>query len=133
MVIGIRVVFRIVLGGGGGTHVLFTLPEVPLPASAGIRARRPVTLEDVLGALYDGLRLATLLICFGAANVLANPKRLIKAAPAALHEVGVAVTVARNRRAAAHRERGQRVRRARQLRSGARQGLARRSARCWSR
>ena len=36
----------------------------------------------------------TLLLCVGAANVLANPKRLLKAVPAALHEIGVAVTVA---------------------------------------
>jgi energy-coupling factor transport system permease protein len=94
VVIGIRVAFRVVLGGGGGTHVLFRLPEFPLPASSGIRAGGAVSAEAVVGALYDGLRLATLLVCFGAANVLANPKRLIKAAPAALHEVGVAVTVA---------------------------------------
>ena len=94
VVIGIRVVFRVVLGGGGGTHVLVQLPEFPLPASSGIRAGGAVTAEAVVGAVYDGLRLATLLVCFGAANVLANPKRLIKAAPAALHEVGVAVTVA---------------------------------------
>ena len=94
VVIGIRVAFRVVLGGGGGTHVLFRLPEFPLPASSGIRAGGAVSAEGAVGALYDGLRLATLLVCFGAANVLANPKRLIKAAPAALHEVGVAVTVA---------------------------------------
>ena len=53
-----------------------------------------MTLEGVLAAFYDGLRLATLLICFGAANVLANPKRLLKSMPSALHEIGVAVTVA---------------------------------------
>jgi energy-coupling factor transport system permease protein len=117
IVIGIRVVFRVVLGGGGGTHVLFRLPEFPLPASSGIRAGGAVTAEGVVGALYDGLRLATLLVCFGAANVLANPKRLIKAAPAALHEVGVAVTVAV---AVAPQlvDSARRVRRARRLRGG---------------
>ncbi|HVT78764.1 MAG TPA: CbiQ family ECF transporter T component [Acidimicrobiales bacterium] len=94
VVIGIRVAFRVLFGGGAGSHVLFRLPSFPLPASSGLRAGGPVTAESVVGALYDGLRLATLLVCFGAANVLANPKRLIKAAPAALHEVGVAVTVA---------------------------------------
>lgn len=94
VVIGLRVAFRILLGGGAGNHVLFRLPEFPLPASSGIRAGGAVTLESIVGALYDGLRLATLLICFGAANVLANPRRLLKSAPAALHEVGVAVTVA---------------------------------------
>ena len=53
-----------------------------------------MSLEGVLAAVYDGLRLATLLLCVGAANVLANPKRLLQSMPAALHEIGVAVTVA---------------------------------------
>jgi len=95
VVIAIRVVFRILLGGDSGDHVLLRLPEVPLPeAAAGIQIGGPVTAEAVLSSAYDGLRLATLLLCVGAANVLANPKRLLKAVPAALHEVGVAVTVA---------------------------------------
>jgi energy-coupling factor transport system permease protein len=122
VVIGVRIVFRVVLGGGAGTHVLFRLPEVPLPASSGIRAGGPVTFENVLGAFYDGLRLATLLVCFGAANVLANPKRLIKSAPAALHEVGVAVTVAVSV-APQLLESAARVRRARKLRSGGGKGM----------
>lgn len=122
VVIAIRVGFRVVLGGGAGSHVLFTLPEFPLPASSGIRAGGEVTLETVLDALYDGLRLATLLICFGAANVLANPRRLIKAAPAALHEVGVAVTVAVTV-APQLIDSARRVRRARRLRSGAGRGM----------
>ena len=33
-------------------------------------------------------------LALGAANVLANPKRLLQAMPAALHEIGVAITVA---------------------------------------
>ena len=71
--------------------MLFTLPEIPLPAAAaGIRIGGPVSLEGVLAALYDGLRLATLLICIGAANALANPKRLLKSLPGALYELGVA-------------------------------------------
>ena len=75
--------------------MLFTLPEIPLPEAArGIRIGGPVSLEGILAAFYDGLRLATLLCCFGAANVLANPKRLLKSLPSALYEMGVAVTVA---------------------------------------
>ncbi len=95
VVIAIRVGFRALLGSQTGEHVLFSLPEIPLPDLAeGIRLGGPVALEGLLAALYDGMRLATLLICLGAANVLANPKRLLKALPSALHEAGVAVTVA---------------------------------------
>lgn len=94
VIIGLRVAFRMVLDGQLGAHVLFRLPEIPLPkAAAGIRLGGPVSLEGILAAVYDGLRLAALLICVGSANVLADPKRLLKAMPAALHEIGVAVTV----------------------------------------
>ena len=95
VIIAIRVGFRMLLDGQYGAHVLFTLPEIPLPdAAAGIRLGGPVSLEGILAALYDGLRLATMVICLGAANVLANPKRLLKSVPSALYEVGSAITVA---------------------------------------
>jgi energy-coupling factor transport system permease protein len=117
VVIAIRVLFRVLLDGQYGSHIVFTLPEIPLPAAAaGIRLGGPVSLEGVLSAFYDGLRLAVLLLCVGAANVLANPKRLLKAVPPALHEVGVAVTVALSV-APQLIESGQRVRRARRLRA----------------
>lgn len=116
VVIAVRVVFRMLLDGQYGGHILFTLPELPLPeAAAGIRIGGPVSQEGVLAAVYDGLRLAILLLCVGAANVLANPKRLLKAMPAALHEIGVAVTVALSV-APQLVESGQRVRAARRLR-----------------
>lgn len=116
VVLAIRVVFRMLLDGGSGGTVLFTLPEIPLPdAAAGIRIGGSVSLEGVLAAAYDGLRLATLLVCLGGANVLANPKRLLKAVPSALHEVGVAITVALSV-APQLVESGRRVHRARRLR-----------------
>jgi energy-coupling factor transport system permease protein len=116
VVVGIRVVYRIVLGGDFGSHVLVHLPELPLPhAVNGIRLGGPVTLESVLASVFDGLRLATLLICIGAANVLADPKRLLRSMPTALHEVGVAATVSLSV-APQLVESAQRVRRARRLR-----------------
>ncbi|MCX5533829.1 energy-coupling factor transporter transmembrane protein EcfT [Streptomyces sp. NBC_00006] len=95
-VLGIRLVFATLLGSAiPGTHLLFTLPEVPLPEWAqGVRIGGPVTLEGLVFALYDGLKLATLLICVGAANALASPSRLLKSLPGALYEAGVAVVVA---------------------------------------
>ncbi|MEU9210059.1 CbiQ family ECF transporter T component [Streptomyces sp. NPDC048415] len=95
-VLGIRLAFAVFLGSPiPGTHLLVTLPEVPLPHWAqGIRIGGRVTAEGLVFALYDGLKLATLLICVGAANALANPARLLKSLPGALYEAGVAVVVA---------------------------------------
>jgi len=116
IVIAVRVVFRIIFDAQYGTTILFTLPSVHLPdAAAGVRIGGPVSMEGVLAAVYDGVRLATLLLCFGAANVLADPKRLLKTLPAALHEICVALTVALTV-APQLVESGQRIRRARRLR-----------------
>lgn len=95
-VLVIRLLFAVVLGSPiPGTHTLFTLPEVPLPGWAqGVRLGGRVTAESVVFALRDGLKLATLLVCVGAANSLANPARLLKSLPGALYEAGVAVVVA---------------------------------------
>ena len=94
VIVLIRVGFRVLFGGGPGT-VWLRLPTVPLPHwVAGIRLLGPVTQEAVLGGLYDGLRLATLVVCVGAANALANPKRMLASMPPALYEIGTAVVVA---------------------------------------
>ncbi|MFE0761467.1 energy-coupling factor transporter transmembrane component T [Streptomyces smyrnaeus] len=96
LVLTIRLVFAFFLGSPiPGSHVLAELPEVPLPEWArGVRIGGRVTAEGMLFALYDGLKLATLLSCVGAANALANPARLLKSLPGALYEAGVAVVVA---------------------------------------
>jgi energy-coupling factor transport system permease protein len=95
-VIVIRMVFQAVFGAAvAGRTVLFTLPELPLPEWVeGIRIGGQVTAEALASALYDGLRLAAVLGCVGAANALANPKRLLTHVPGALYELGVAVVVA---------------------------------------
>ncbi|RYB95282.1 energy-coupling factor transporter transmembrane protein EcfT [Nocardioides oleivorans] len=91
----LRVVFRILFGGQEVGHVLLELPEVPLPDwAAGVRLLGPITSEALLAGLYDGLRLAAVILCVGAANSLANPKRLLASLPPALYEVGTALVVA---------------------------------------
>jgi energy-coupling factor transport system permease protein len=95
VVIAIRTVFQVVLAPSQPGVLLFTLPEVPLPAwAAGLTLGGPVTGEAVVAALTDGVRLATVLLCIGAANALANPKRLLALVPPALYEAGVTVVVA---------------------------------------
>lgn len=93
-VIVFRVVLQMIFGNRLPGHVLFTLPSVPLPSwAAGVSIGGPVTAESLVGALIVGLRLAVILICFGAANTLASPYRLLRCLPAVLYETGVAITV----------------------------------------
>ncbi|MDO9485816.1 MAG: energy-coupling factor transporter transmembrane component T [Actinomycetota bacterium] len=95
LIIVVRVLVQLLFGAAIGTTTLFTLPGIELPDwMAGVRLGGPVTLESLLLAFYDGLRLATIIMCVGAANSLASPSRLLKSVPAALYEVGVSVVVA---------------------------------------
>lgn len=95
-VVALRVVFQALFGAGvAGTTVLFRLPALPLPEwMAGVRIGGAVTLEALALASYEGLRLAAVLACFGAANALADPRRLLRSLPGAVYEAGVAVVVA---------------------------------------
>jgi energy-coupling factor transport system permease protein len=125
VVIVLRIVFRMIFGSGiaPGDHVLFHLPHVPTPGwYAGVQVGGPVSLEAVLSAALDGLRLGTLLCCVGAANALANPRRALRVLPGALYELGVAVVVSITV-APQLVESVQRVRRARRLRAGRTKGL----------
>lgn len=94
-VVVLRLLFHVVVGIKAPGRVVLDLPRVDLPAWAvGIQLLGPVTVEGLLGAAYGGLRLAALIVCFGAANALANPKRALRSLPAALHQVGTAVVIA---------------------------------------
>src|SRR4051794_20606348 len=94
-IVVLRVLFRLLLGGGDGGRVLLYLPGIPLPHwTLGLRLLGPVTQESLLAGLYDGLRLAAIVICVGSANALANPKRLLRSVPPALYEIGSALVVA---------------------------------------
>ncbi|MFL6237982.1 MAG: energy-coupling factor transporter transmembrane component T [Actinomycetes bacterium] len=95
LVLLLRVLIEVLFGSGGPGRILVHLPGVPLPDwMAGVRIGGPVTGDQLARAAYDGLQLAVLLCCVGAANALASPARLLKLMPGALYEAGVAVTVA---------------------------------------
>ncbi|RMB58331.1 CbiQ family ECF transporter T component [Tessaracoccus antarcticus] len=118
-----RVMVRLFIGGSTTGTVVFRLPEIHLPAwAAGIRLGGPVTAEELVWAATDATRLATILLCVGAANSLANPRTALKSVPAALHDISVAVvitlTVLPQLIASTHR-----VRRGRRLRGNAVRGL----------
>jgi energy-coupling factor transport system permease protein len=88
-----------------------------MPSGSGLKLGGEVSLEAVLTAFYEGLQLATILCCVGAANALGSARRLLRYVPGALYEVGVACVVALTfapqlvadaaRVRAAHRLRGQ--------------------------
>jgi len=95
VVIAIRMVFPIFFGNRLPGTELFTIPSVTLPTwAAGVSIGGPVTVEMLVGAFYQGLRLAVVIACVGAANTLCSPYRMLRALPNALYEAGVAVTVA---------------------------------------
>ncbi|MGL4175581.1 MAG: energy-coupling factor transporter transmembrane protein EcfT, partial [Dermatophilaceae bacterium] len=88
-IIVIRIVLHVLVGLKTGTLVVLPLPSVSLPSwAAGIDLGGTVYAEGLLGAAVQGLRLAVVIACVGAANALANPKRLLRALPGALHEIG---------------------------------------------
>ncbi len=123
LIVVIRIVMGALFGVTQGTTVLFTLPELPLPGwASGVRLGGVVTAESTVAALYDGLRLAAVIICVGAANALVTPTRLLRCVPAALYEVGVAVVVAMTLAPQLIRSAG-RVREARRLRGRDDRGL----------
>jgi energy-coupling factor transport system permease protein len=95
IVIAIHLVFQALLSDQAqGVTVLFTLPEIPLPARTGIKLGGDVTLEAVLGAFYFALQLAAIFCCIGAANALGSARQLLRYVPAALYEIGIACVIA---------------------------------------
>lgn len=90
-----RVILYILVGAKTGDVVLVRLPTITMPSwAAGIQLLGPISLDGLVVAACEGLRLAAMFVCFGAANALANPRRLLRLLPSALRDVGTAVVVA---------------------------------------
>jgi len=95
IVVIIRVLAQVLFGAPTGGIRVVELPGVDLPSwFAGVRLGGTVMLEPLLQAIYDGLRLAAIIVALGAAGSLASPARVLKSVPAAVYEVGVSVVVA---------------------------------------
>jgi energy-coupling factor transport system permease protein len=95
VVIVVRIAFQALLSSGAqGPTVLFTLPSLPMPTGSGLKLGGVVSIEAVLRAFYEGLQLATILCCIGAANALGSARRLLRYVPGALYEIGVACVIA---------------------------------------
>ena len=94
-VVVLRMLLGVVFTARIPGQVVFTLPQLTLPSwAAGVAIGGPVTAESLVNSFQQGLQLATLLVCVGAANSLASPYRLLRAVPSVLYELGVVVTVA---------------------------------------
>lgn len=123
VVVAIRTLAQILLAPAQPGTVLFSLPSLALPEwASGVSLGGDITAPSVAFALTEGLRLAMVLVCIGAANALANPKRLLRSLPAALYEVGVALVIALAF-APSLVTSGQRIREARRLRGRPDRGL----------
>jgi energy-coupling factor transport system permease protein len=123
-VIVVRLAIQILFGVRLPGRELFALPSVDLPDwAAGVTLGGPVTAEALAAAFVEGLQLAVLLACIGAANSLASPYRLLRSMPAVLYELGVAVTVALSFAPQATVS-AQRVREARRLRGRPSSGIS---------
>lgn len=95
VIVAVRIVLQMLFGDRLPGNVVFTVPEVDLPGwAAGVTLGGPVTREALVASFDEGLQLAALLACIGAANSLASPYRLLRAVPSVLYELGVVVTVA---------------------------------------
>jgi len=91
-IIVLRLAFRVVFSAAGPT-VILRLPLLILPR-LGVRFFGPVSAEALISAGQSALQLAAMVIAVGAANALANPKRLLAAVPGALYEWGAVVVIA---------------------------------------
>ncbi len=95
LTVAVTVLLQTLIGVRAPGHVLFRLPSAAMPSWLdGLTLGGPVTGEALINSFGAGLRLAVLIACFGAANALAHPARLVRILPAALYEVGVAIVVA---------------------------------------
>jgi energy-coupling factor transport system permease protein len=94
VVVVIRVLFQVLFGQRlPGTEVC-SLPSITLPSwAAGVSIGGPVTVEALLSALTQGLRLAVVLLAFGAANAIASPREVLRSLPGILSEAAVALSV----------------------------------------
>src|SRR5699024_9429474 len=93
--IAVRTGFYVLVGLPDSTSVLVDLPGVDLPNwFTNITLLGPIHVGGLVQALIEGLRLGGLIVVFGAANALANPRRALRHLPGSLHHLGTAAVIA---------------------------------------
>ena len=94
-VIIFRVFIAVVIGVPVPGTTLFNLPTIPLPDwMAGIRLGGPVTLERISSTVLESFNIASIIILFGAATAVTNPRALIRSFPPIFYELGMVLVIA---------------------------------------
>lgn len=101
LIVLIRVAFRIIFNlqsTTAGEVALLDIPKLSIWLGFGepLSLFGPVSATNLLAGFTDGLRLATIVIAIGMANLLANPRKLLKSTPGVLFEIATTVSVAIN-------------------------------------
>lgn len=125
----VRVLFRIIFSGAGFSYgqakaVLLALPNVSFTVfGQTVHLLGPITSATINAAITDGLRLCAIILGVAMANIIANPRKLLRSTPSALYEVATAAAVAISL-APQLISSINRVRQARELRGGTPKGLS---------
>lgn len=94
-IVFVRILFYVLVGIKGSGNVILAFPRIPLPEWAGgIQILGPVTDTGLLIAFTSGLNLGCLLLCFGAAISLTDPRRTLRNLPSSLYLVGTSSVIA---------------------------------------
>lgn len=94
IIITIRVVVYVLFGARAPGTQVFALPQLELPDwFAGVSLGGPSTLEGLIAAISGAMVIATLVICLGSGNLLADARRLLRCLPTALYSMGSVAAV----------------------------------------
>ena len=94
-VIAFRLFIAVVIGVPVPGRTIFTLPNIPLPHwMAGITLGGQVTWERISSTAIESFNIAAIILVFGAATALTNPRDLLKALPPVFYEVGMVLVIA---------------------------------------
>lgn len=98
-VVVIRILFRVIFNYGSlDSWVLLNLPQfdLDLGAAGTVRLFGTLTWSTFQSGLTDGLRLAAIILSVAMANLLADPRALMRALPPVFREVATSISIAIN-------------------------------------
>src|SRR5699024_6212553 len=87
VIILVRTAFHILVGFPDSSPVLLDLPSVDLPWFTNLHILGPIHSAGLFHAVVEGVRLAGLVVTFGAASAVSNPRRALRLLPSSLHHL----------------------------------------------